>query len=214
MSTPFNGAAVFQPRKFRVSRVWATGTTSLQWGRGFSTAEMCRLSCRGQIRNLPSMGPRFFNRGNAPTSSVAGPRKSCLQWGRGFSTAEISASGAHINGNPSLQWGRGFSTAEITLSLHSLRRRRLPSMGPRFFNRGNPLANSLRELVEMAFNGAAVFQPRKSVTMAGGETSVLFLQWGRGFSTAEMIWPKRTSIPVWSLQWGRGFSTAEIFRGH
>ena len=108
-----------------------------------------------------------------------------------------------------LQWGRGLSTAEM--GVHALRR--------------TP-ANS-------SFNGAAVFQPRKS-SPAGAARSVGELQWGRGLSTAEIeSWgrprpqclsfngaavfqPRKWLIGDFprrhggSLQWGRGLSTAEI----
>ena len=83
-------------------------------------------------------------------------------------------------------------------------------MGPRFFNRGN-FANG-RKLVSRSriFNGAAVFQPRKYRVSADRVARTPPLQWGRGFSTAEM--PRRTDVlnRNKSLQWGRGFSTAEI----
>ena len=159
----------------------------LQWGRGFSTAEIClAVTMSGMATSMPSMGPRFFNRGNVAAPNCSGCQ-CCLQWGRGFSTAEMHA--GHVVdslGRLSLQWGRGFSTAEMRPSSRRSRRHEHASMGPRFFNRGNtaqvdawtvPMrlqwgrGFSTAEIRRWrstcahrsdAFNGAAVFQPRKS----------------------------------------------------
>ena len=85
----FNGAAVFQPRKLQgrllrraghlasmgprffnrgnaaMSRLSQKARSSLQWGRGFSTAETCTSLPSRTTCVVASMGPRFFNRGNA-----------------------------------------------------------------------------------------------------------------------------------------------------
>ncbi len=60
------------------------------------------------------------------------------------------------------------------------------------------------------FNGAAAFQPRKFSRSGYAHEDLDVLQWGRGFSAAEI--PRRMAhavIAAW-LQWGRGFSAAEM----
>ncbi len=64
---------------------------ALQWGRGFSAAEMAQamlLFC-----------------------AIKG-----LQWGRGFSAAEMARALVPVLQDDPLQWGRGFSAAEISPS--------------------------------------------------------------------------------------------------
>ncbi len=138
-SDGFNGAAVIQPRKCGTVALHASRRSTLQWGRGHSTAEMPRPAmpsraselmlqwgrghstaemrrATGDIaaRRAASMGPRSFNRGNA--AAVAGSRTATVQ----------------------LQWGRGHSTAEMPCTAGTCR------------------GSATR------FNGAAVIQPRKS----------------------------------------------------
>ena len=137
----FNGAAVFQPRKWRQRKASGTLEQVLQWGRGLSTAEMrCATRCR-VAPEAASMGPRSFNRGNRvcleQRSRRGGPK---LQWGRGLSTAEIPGPRQAATEGQGLQWGRGLSTAEITSPLLRPQFRKTPaSMGPRSFNRGNAM---------------------------------------------------------------------------
>jgi len=86
-------------------------------------------------------------------------------------------------------------------------------MGPRSFNRGNPVPAKGKAGAMRSFNGAAVFQPRK----LRGESYIVHrcqgLQWGRGLSTAEIIDARDNPAPRAALQWGRGLSTAEIPQG-
>src|SRR5580658_8327530 len=70
----FNGAAVFQPRKF----IRATKS-----GEG----------------HRASMGPRSFNRGNKAAAIGKTAEQVALQWGRGLSTAEILSTSSRIT-NP------------------------------------------------------------------------------------------------------------------
>ena len=158
---PFNGAAVFQPRKSATTGRTAIASRRLQWGRGFSTAEM---NCRALM-----------------SCDFSGS----LQWGRGFSTAEMVTLPPGHTATVTLQWGRGFSTAEMRINPPQANSQagpsmgprffnrgndagsqdgsgdRHPSMGPRFFNRGNPSAGRRHIAWPTTFNGAAVFQPRK-----------------------------------------------------
>ena len=157
----FNGAAVFQPRKCEVCRADNEARKALQWGRGLSTAEILRVPAfplrprhasmgprsfnRGNAGELPtaiplepaSMGPRSFNRGNLPLPPRESPVPPTLQWGRGLSTAEMVSMGCTPQLTSVLQWGRGLSTAEMR-------------------------SHTRRASIRRSFNGAAVFQPRKS----------------------------------------------------
>ena len=104
-----------------------------------------------------------------------------------------------------LQWGRGLSTAEIAP-------RTDPASGLGFngaavFQPRKSALNGARD-GRSGFNGAAVFQPRKFVQPTN-RLLVTQLQWGRGLSTAEIFPSSGRDQRVW-LQWGRGFSTAEI----
>ncbi len=114
-------------------------------------------SCRS---SGPSMGPRLFNRGKS---------YECIE----------------SNDAAGLQWGRGYSTAEnVKCRRHPARRAR-PSMGPRLFNRGKLAPPGAGPSAVVAFNGAAVIQPRKREHLRQNEWPNLSLQWGRGYSTAE-----------------------------
>ena len=91
---------------------------------------------RGPSR--PSMGPRFFNRGNSGAVLVMAFIPEPSMGPRFFN-----------RGNYVLE----FSVVPVG---H-------PSMGPRFFNRGNCRDEQPESVRATAFNGAAVFQPRKSL---------------------------------------------------
>src|SRR2546425_736253 len=85
-------------------------------------------------------------------------------------------------------------------------------MGPRFLNRGN-----LTDLLTDTCGDAASMGPRflnrgNYAAMQLIQDSVPKLQWGRGFSTAEMWRVLAAERSYATLQWGRGFSTAEIDR--
>ena len=91
------------------------------------------------------MGPRSFNRGNYESTRAAAPQQYASMGPRSFNRGNV---GATVNAKFSaywLQWGRGLSTAEMATD------------GCQLHPRGK------------RFNGAAVFQPRKSE--AGRRTS-------------------------------------------
>ncbi len=157
------------------------------------------------------MGPRFFNRGNSRRHARQHVAESASMGPRFFNRGNLVSLGAAV--------------------LDALR----ASMGPRFFNRGNVPFHRVRRLLVGRFNGAAVFQPRKSYEVFGEKSCGKWLQWGRGFSTAEIFYDfgaKRRHLSCFNgaavfqprkcglllpkegrepwLQWGRGFSTAEI----
>ncbi len=109
------------------------------------------------------------------------------------------------------------------------------SMGPRPFSRGNAEPGGLGDDGGGGFNGAAAFQPRKFAPLSARLRYLLWLQWGRGLSAAEIAGPALPGAPglsrfngaaafqprkcgggglaAWHyhlLQWGRGLSAAEI----
>ena len=181
----FNGAAVFQPRKCpdKISFFQVAMTIASMGPRSFNRGNPrpLRPSDRSAV-GVASMGPRSFNRGNGDAPSrlcrrraSMGPRSFNRGNGRprrpcnrrlSFNGAAVfqprkSRHGELPGVSLQLQWGRGLSTAEIGSSATAMRRRRA-SMGPRSFNRGNRIAEPARRPMQTGFNGAAVFQPRKS----------------------------------------------------
>jgi len=60
----FNGAALFQARKYVVDFRCVEHICGLQWGRAFSSAEIHTCSDKLTFLWFASMGPRFFKRGN------------------------------------------------------------------------------------------------------------------------------------------------------
>ena len=136
--TGFNGAADFHRRKCRNTKRMATMSCWLQWGRRFSSAEICRYE-NGVYRNrAASMGPPIFIGGNnaigpagadvhaasmGPPIFIGGnglPAPAGAQYPRGFN----GAADFHRRKSPyrardnyalaaRLQWGRRFSSAEI-----------------------------------------------------------------------------------------------------
>src|SRR5690606_9529497 len=90
-----------------------------------------------------------------------GERHFHLQWGRGLSTAESDLFRA-VRANPFVpsMGPRSFNRGKLEDAPvnHSPNR---PSMGPRSFNRGKDFCGVVIHQVLRAFNGAAVFQPRK-----------------------------------------------------
>ena len=226
-------------RGLSTAEMWLVATSSqqvpswLQWGRGLSTAEMGVYMCHTDLSKQLQWG-RGLSTAEMKVSGSSKTSRIVLQWGRGLSTAEIVAYDDDLKATVALQWGRGLSTAEMSLrpitekATHELQwgrglstaemrfvwepkdPQRRASMGPRSFNRGNP-EEGWRSGANMGcFNGAAVFQPRKSRKKAEVEAEKQRLQWGRGLSTAEIC---RVDIPTRlqeRLQWGRGLSTAEM----
>ena len=141
----FNGAAVFQPRKCAVraldsAAAWHFNGAAVFQPRKYHFPLPCCV-----IPAPASMGPRSFNRGNAkyPTKPS---RPRC-----GFNGAAVfqpRKCDALYDDDAiydiRLQWGRGLSTAEIQGAAIPANGPGPASMGPRSFNRGNALG--LRQL--------------------------------------------------------------------
>ena len=159
----FNGAALFQVRKYLVDDITpAPEPWLLQWGRTFSSAEICglirraicHLSCFNgaalfQVRKLPSrsphqvavtrasMGPHFFKCGNSPVWVYQDPPRAASMGPHFFKCGNPAPSLHRYHRTLSLQWGRTFSSAEI------------------------PNAHVFVCEYGLRFNGAALFQVRK-----------------------------------------------------
>ena len=182
----FNGAAVFQPRKWRLWELGARTFLTLQWGRGLSTAEIGNRGVARSGRRSCFNGAAVFQPRKCIPRHPLCRRFRALQWGRGLSTAEMSNGREHRDGG--IQRFNGAAVFQPRKSPHPS----LPSpSGP-------------------GFNGAAVFQPRKSRrTRPPGPA-------GCGFNGAAVFQPRKWSFhpkrcgSKSTLQWGRGLSTAEI----
>ncbi len=190
----FNGAGVFRPRKCLTPCPIRSNTSSLQWGRGLSTPEICIAPFRGVQAVAGFNGAGVFRprksgavvraaarRSRFNGAGVFRPRKSKqpdgppaktkrLQWGRGLSTPEMPSSGANRKAQSPLQWGRGLSTPEM-------KKWKLIFQTQNCFNgagvfRPRKCAGSHPSGAEAPrFNGAGVFRPRKS-----GRTAQLRLE--------------------------------------
>jgi len=157
----FNGAAVFQPRKFVTLLNGILSELQLQWGRGLSTAEIGPALSPAEhatpgFNGAAVFQPRKSGAGRVPSSGVEG-----LQWGRGLSTAEIGLDlgdlePAFVASMGPRSFNRGNARSGKTSKPGSS-----ASMGPRSFNRGNGGAPGIPGRAGNGFNGAAVFQPRK-----------------------------------------------------
>ncbi len=99
--TGFNGGAHFRTRKCSSAPRLQSSTTSLQWGRALSYAQIISSS-RPETGKAPaSMGARTFVRANVKIRSERTRRGLELQWGRALSYAQIlrgrrSQTGVHL----------------------------------------------------------------------------------------------------------------------
>ena len=165
------------------ARKCVRANSSLQWGRGFSTAETVVRPYLSGRDETASMGPRFFNRGNAavarPTPRLheasMGPRffnrgnvgflfcsEKCLDASMGprfFNRGNVTGA-RRLHKSEPLQWGRGFSTAE-TPGPYSRSAATTCFNGAAVFQPRKPRRLGAAGTRRAGFNGAAVFQPRK-----------------------------------------------------
>ncbi len=161
--------------------------TELQWGRTFSSAEVHDYSgfhtahilasmgphffkCGSIVREIihlsimvASMGPHFFKCGSAAKTESPSTDRSELQWGRTFSSAEVRTNTSATSASAWLQWGRTFSSAEVGRCTDALSYKEGASMGPHFFKCGSIGTNFGVVSRVHRFNGAALFQVRKSI---------------------------------------------------
>ena len=136
--TSFNGAALFQVRKCQSAR-WSIGLQLLlQWGRTLSSAEVEPSHSPERDAGQASMGPHSFKCGSGTATPGERDQEAALQWGRTLSSAEVGI-GASV-----------FAEASKA------------SMGPHSFKCGSR-NRRLRVCGGVkGFNGAALFQVRKS----------------------------------------------------
>ncbi len=83
-------------------------------------------------------------------------------------------------------------------------------MGPRLFSRGNSTYSGRGRTNTNALQWGRGFSAAEMHPPGANPFADLTLQWGRGFSAAEMGYGSEIYRRVWRLQWGRGFSAAEI----
>ncbi len=143
-----------------------------------------------EIMMMASMGPRSFERGNNTLCEIN------IDYLSSFNGAAlIRARKSHLTAVRShalmqLQWGRAHSSAEIVLKRKCSVLKKLASMGPRSFERGNTQNGAPRATRSRSFNGAALIRARKFGCASRVRLSAPELQWGRAHSSAE-IWPKQ-----------------------
>ena len=159
----FNGAAAFQPRKYGTRKSLAElAADELQWGRGFSAAEIGSPIVRGEVPIDGFNGAAAFQPRKSEHAAQTADRLIGFNGAAAFQPRKLRVSASSDRPRRGLQWGRGFSAAEITacggggalLGTGA-------SMGPRLFSRGNMSGRVKSRLQTSRFNGAAAFQPRK-----------------------------------------------------
>ena len=133
----FNGAATFRPRKAASARHACLART-LQWGRDLSAAEGPRPAPASLPARRASMGPRPFGRGRSATAAPAKPPAKASMGPRPFGRGRWPERGS---GPPPLP----------------------ASMGPRPFGRGRRKCVRAMKTKTIGFNGAATFRPRKGL---------------------------------------------------
>ena len=161
-------------------------TALLQWGRTFSSAESACRPLQLRIISSASMGPHFFKCGKTN-------RKASLLAVIGASMGPHFFKCGKFQFSHNCQWEYGSA-----------------SMGPHFFKCGKQSLLAAKRANRFGFNGAALFQVRKTIFTRSQTRKPVWLQWGRTFSSAEKssLGFQAQDIRI-KLQWGRTFSSAE-----
>ncbi len=136
----------------------------LQWGHDFSTVEIWkshRIAWTGI--GTASMGPRFFNRGNAESMTKIWDVPPASMGPRFFNRGNWRNSRKDgIRRNSSFNGATIFQPWKFRRRTRGHREDQSASMGPRFFNRGNPSQSTYAtSRLQARFNGATIFQPWK-----------------------------------------------------
>ena len=136
----FNGAALFQVRKFRSwqrgSKMFAVG---LQWGRTFSSAESHMIAKQENINlQSASMGPHFFKCGKCSVVKEAARLLGCRFNGAAlFQVRKASRLEAPISSsNSGFNGAALFQVRKVLARLSALCGAGSASMGPHFFKCG------------------------------------------------------------------------------
>ena len=159
---------------------------SLQWGRTLSSAEVILVRPTPIRGSLASMGPHSFKCGSSTQR-----KSSCLISTRfnGAALFQVRKLGVGRLGGwevKMLQWGRTLSSAEVRWLLFIVVSLTFASMGPHSFKCGSRNSQRTAEPSHSRFNGAALFQVRKSTKIKEGKANGDRLQWGRTLSSAEV----------------------------
>ena len=207
----FNGAAVFQPRKFGQLRLAIEPQGAASMGpRSFNRGNF-RRQAPGPEPGLASMGPRSFNRGNREGSVRRRVGKLCFngaavfqprKWGPrdGTSSARMGASMGPRSFNRGNRPSRSAST-----------RQRKASMGPRSFNRGNHRGVGGFQVGRHASMGPRSFNRGNAARGGPRRSSPTMASMGpRSFNRGNVCNPPAPTKAPGLLQWGRGLSTAEM----
>ena len=181
------------------------------------------------------MGPHSFKCGSCAAEPVSSGKKPRFN---GAALFQVRKSRRFAIDHPNvdqLQWGRTLSSAEV----RPLSASRAPacnaSMGPHSFKCGSVHCLRLVRTGLPCFNGAALFQVRKSGIIWRVSPGNSLLQWGRTLSSAEVddlrLTPKQCNAASMgphsfkcgshaaepakrrassALQWGRTLSSAEV----
>ena len=184
----FNGAALFQVRKVEnCSNDRGECFAVLQWGRTFSSAESAMLTMHADSMRRCFNGAALFQvrKGGLPAEFLWDAKE--LQWGRTFSSAERTSIPDRLGKLKPASMGPHFFKCGKTFCFRST-----PCQSMQCFNgaalfqvRKVGVEGSGLHKVYKRFNGAALFQVRKERSLYSPTKSLLALQWGRTFSSAE-----------------------------
>ena len=161
-SPGFNGAAIFQSRKWQRAGGNLLAQAQLQWSRDLSIAEMAGEDGAVELLEVASMEPRSFNRGNVGGLDQSVGGTSSFNGAAIFQSRKLPLDGPKVTPLSTLQWSRDLSIAEMITPERAFSRSRAASMEPRSFNRGNGFLLKRNGTRHKSFNGAAIFQSRKS----------------------------------------------------
>ncbi len=137
----------------------------LQWGRGFSAAEIAEIDAETVRKKGASMGPRLFSRGNRPSGTLhCAASTPSFNGAAAFQPRKSGRRASALCHAPIASMGpRLFSRGNAAQADYA-HVADGASMGPRLFSRGNAaISRGRRRDRDRSFNGAAAFQPRKFV---------------------------------------------------
>jgi len=133
-----------------------------------------------------SMGPPIFIGGN----TIRRPRPTLfcsLQWGRRFSSAEIGNLPRKRKDRGSFNGAADFHRRKYAGRRQELIGAVVASMGPPIFIGGNMKAGARRGTTRKASMGPPIFIGGNGGQYHGVQREEAMLQWGRRFSSAEML---------------------------
>ena len=174
------------PAEIRRSASAATRSKRLQWGRELSPAEINSMPRTAAKPKPASMGPRAFARGDTGIESDGNGDVGTASMGpRAFARGDLKTQAGNSYGHRA-------------------------SMGPRAFARGDAVDGVEPGGVEIGFNGAASFRPRRCATRLAHHDGLRAASMGpRAFARGDAAEMDTATIDKW-LQWGRELSPAEM----